>query len=223
MIDDSTLLTSDYPVDKVVWMGTAQTTVPGFDYRQINISHGLGFAPLVFAQWSATSDFSIPYDEYSGPRSSSFFLDLDTYIETTSTQVTIYNTNNTSSSKPVYWRLAGFMPSTVNTEVQPTASVADDFVINTDYNYQKLYLSDVTTYSSTANSTVTVNHNLGYRPFVLGWAEITGIGVKSLNPLASIGNTDTLSVNENSIIFTRSPFPYGSTRFHYRIYLDRAQ
>lgn len=208
------LYSTDYPLDKVVYMYETSFSVPGFGFNDVTINHGLGFAPLIQGIYTLDAGWPTVYDENSGPVNSSGNYLMQTFVETDSTTITLYNSNAQASAKTIYWRLYGFMPSDVNVDASFTNTGVDDFMFSTDYNYAKLFMSGVT--ASSSDPTETIVHGLGYRPQVLTWVEGGG-SIGWMNSWVQEGGTTTCRVTDTSLIFTRS----GSTnKFHYRIYLD---
>lgn len=216
-------LHSDFPLDKVVYLHTRTVAVGAFSFNDQIFPHNLPFTPLVLAQWSFSSTFDTAYDANSGPRfSGGGTLLFQSTIQSDATNITIFNTNNQGSPVTVYWRIYGLMPSTVSESAPFTASTADDYIIDTDQNYSKLFLSGVTASSGTAGSSVTVEHGLGYRPQVLVWSEdanyVTWTGSYAQEQITSGNNR--CRVNTNSIVLIRATILSSSTRFHYRVYID---
>lgn len=216
-------INSDFPLDKVVYLHTRTVNVSGGGFNDQIFPHGLPFTPLVLAQWSFDSNFATAYDVNGGPRfSPGGTLLFQSILYSDSTNITIFNNNNQGSPITVYWRIYGFMPSTVSEEAGWTASAADDFVVNTEYNYSKLYMSGVTGFSGTSGSTVTVNHGLGYRPQVLVWSEnstqTSWIGSFTSEPTS--GNTRCRVDDENIVLIRDSGALPSPLRFHYRVYID---
>lgn len=216
------LVSSDFPLDKVVYMHTRTVVIAAGSFNDQVFAHNLGFTPLILGQWSFDIDFTTAYDANSGPRfGSGGTLLFASALHSDAANITIFNTNNQGSSVTVYWRIYGLMPSTVSAIAPFTASSADDFIIDTDQNYSKLFLSGVTASSGTAGSSVTVSHELGYRPQVLVWSEdanyVTWVG--SYAQEGSSGN-NRCRVDTSNIVLIRSSILSSSTRFHYRIYLD---
>jgi len=198
------LLNTDYPMDKVVYMTSGSFTSPtgGIDYQ---FSHNLSFNPLIIGTWSLDSDFSTSREggffgfEGTDPTTVYAIFSAD------STNITI-RTINPGASVVVYYRIYAFMPTNVNDDSTSTASIADNFVLNTDYNYTKLFLSGV----SVAVASTVVTHNLGYRPQVIAWLKDSTIyGTELIVDMGYIKVTDTT-------IEIVSP----TYDVHYRIYAD---
>lgn len=217
------LVSSDYPLDKVVYLHTRSVVVPAGSFNDQIFPHNLPFTPLVLGQWSFDSDFETAYDANSGPRAGAGgTLLLQTTLRSNATNIVIFNSNNQAFDVTVYWRIYALMPSTVSATAPFTASIADSFIIDTDQNYSKLFSSGVTGFSSTLDSSVTVTHGLGYRPQVLVWYEDSTV-TQWLGSYAQEdpGGNTRCRVGTNDITLIRdSLFLPSALRFHYRVYID---
>jgi hypothetical protein len=216
------LLNSDYPLDKVILMKSGQITVAAGATVEVLDPHGLLFTPLVIGSWSTSSTFTTSFEAGFQPFSPPGSLSLS--ISSNATNVRISASNNSGSSVTFYWRCYGFMPSTANDDAAFTASSADSFVINTDYNYTKLFTAGVADISATSQ---TVLHNLGYRPQVEVWYEfavVPGQFEREYLGIANIGDTgyNRISVTTTSLTFSKGTYGGQSTIYHYRIYMDAA-
>lgn len=217
------LVSSDYPLDKIVYMHTRTVVIGAGSFNNQIFAHNLPFTPLILGQWSFDSTFTTAYDANSGPRFGvGGTLLFSSSLQSDGTNITIFNSNNQGSPVTVYWRIYGLMPSTVSETAPFTASTADDFIIDTDQNYSKLFLSGVTASSSTLGSSVTVTHGLGYRPQVLVWTEnstyTNWIGSYAIE--GSAGNSRCRVGTDNITLIRDSTILLSSTRFHYRVYID---
>lgn len=217
------LVSSDYPLDKIVYLHTGSINFPitGTDYI---INHGLPFTPLIKVVWSTSNDFSTTYGVGDGPISSNpSFAYLPQIVFAYSDSSTINLVfGNPGSVTDAYIRIYAFMPSNVNTDAEFTVSAADTFVLNTDYNYSKLYLSGITASSSTPSSVETITHGLGYYPQVEVWYTKGGL-TYAMSEIALFDNslgTESFELTTDDLILRRSPFLSGDELFHYRIYAD---
>lgn len=202
------LLNTDYPMDKVIYMKSGS-----FNFGEINIPHGLGFMPLPLVQFSFDSDFNTCYEVTDRPWElypSTFPYIFAVSSNSTNIKIEAYGFGGPYST--VYYRVLCFAPSNVYSNVTTTPVANDEFIINTDYNYTKLYMSGIT------NQNTTINHNLGYVPQVIVWQE-TDPGITPtqyygfpLNEAPQITTTQLIlpAINAASTI----------KRFHYRIYID---
>ena len=168
------LYSTDYTLDKAVYLNSVSFTIPtptaGYFYT---IAHGLPFTPLVGGSWSTSSDFLVTYDFGSGVIPSSnigaSLFDYSLEIAADSTNIYIIPTNVSGATKTVYVRVFGIEPSDSTATLPHTASSGDVFAFSTDYNYTKPYeASKITGLAS--SSTTTITHSLEYVPQVTAWA-----------------------------------------------------
>ena len=120
---------------------------------------------------------------------------------------------NENLNQKLYYRIYGFEPSNSTAKVGKTQKDAKNFILNTDYNYCKLYKKGIVTSDST------ILHNLGYKPFVLAWEEYEPLG--TITPCWISGGTEDgfaeISTTPTSVkISVVQP----NTKIHYRIYYD---
>ena len=214
------LLNTDYPLDKVVYLKEAFIT---FGVNE-TFAHNLLFTPLVKVVWSLTSNFSETYEVGNGPLSASPstpFTPFLAYARANATDIELAF-GSPGAVVGAYVRVYGFMPSNVNVAANHTASSADTFALNTDYNYSKMYLADITASSSVAGSTEVVTHGLGYYPQCEVWFEKGGYiwYVPSTSINDGVPGSESFRMTTSDITMYRNPFLAGSELFHYRIYLD---
>lgn len=202
------LVDSDYPLDKIIYIvsGSYSQAGSGGTGTQVTVAHGLSFRPLVTGNWSTTSDFSVSSELFFPVYTDNF----STYVQVFSndTDITISGFKQTAGYQTIYYRIYGFMPSDVNLDVSYTASLADKFQLNTDYNYTKLYLSNI----ATASATTTITHNFGYRPQVIAWSKnisAYGTGIVNIDISSYVLVTNTTVVIKSA-----------TKDVHYRIYAD---
>lgn len=208
------LLNSDYPLDKLVYV--AQGSCSMGPYVDVNIPHGLPFIPNCLMQWSRTSDFAVTYDENTGPFPSGnpgYMFSLQVSSEATATNVILRG--NGIITITIYYRIIAFEPNDSATTVAPTSSTSDNFLLNTDYNYTKLYLYDNVTLAAGASTSIA--HNFGYLPQVLSWAVLSGtsysgvyISYSNQNIMREITTTN-LNITNNLT---------ATAKVYYRIYID---
>lgn len=237
------LLTTDFPLDKVTFLRTGSVTLnntPGTSTSSFSINHGLPFTPLVMGNWSLSSDFSTTYEYNSGPfpytgagpgifsRVLAFGPPFATPVGGANSTNILVNYINTSSAVTAYYRMYAFMPDGLaDLDVASTAAASDDFIINTDYNYTKLYMSGTIPVPSLPNS-FTINHNLGYRPQVNVW--MRDISDNRTYPLEFQINDAiypppsleiTVSVTTSAVVIYL-PSTADVSDVYYRIYLDES-
>lgn len=220
------LLSTDYPLDKAILLSSFSIDflVVGTTYA---FNHNLPFIPLAKAVWSTEPDFSVVYDQGSGPMSTYAswpFLPQLVGVTADATTITLDFSNPDTVTK-VYVRLYCFMPSNINATVNRTASAADSFTLNTDYNYTKLFKAGITAYSSVASSSEIIYHGLGYTPQVEIWYEDTMFGglirPLSLTNIADITSIYECAYSDSQYLYLQRGIVASTVRFHYRIYTDK--
>lgn len=207
-----TLLNTDYPIDKICGYSTGSFSISAFNSTTITVPHGFSFIPLFFLKWSTTSDFSISYDEIGVS-----FNYLAVNANADANNIYLFPFNNTGSSVTIYYRLIYFMPSNVNVLAAQTQSSLDDYVLNTDYNYTKIYEEDYV-----AASSATITHNLGYYPQVEAWYVRSSDGRLIHIVEGNVGLFATspyVSVTQNSVTLNNGS-GVSVSGWHYKIYLD---
>lgn len=218
------LLDSDYPFDKIIFQDSGSfSAAPGFTAYIVN--HNLPFTPLMKGVWSTDPNFSVTYNIGDGVPTTDPFNPFSTQgvdVYANSTQAVMAFIRNAGAAQTVYIRMWGLMPSTVSDIAPMTSSGADNFTINSDYNYTKLLLSGVTLASSSPGTVETVAHNLGYYPQTDVWAEHDGNTyllsyTQILNGLPDTGGS---IITTNDLRMHRTYYPSSTWRFHYRIYKD---
>ena len=153
------LLNTDYELDRIVYFKEGKFK------GSISFAHNLSFAPLVFGIWSTDKDFnsvntftildSDPWPAYKPILS----------VQCTSTIEKInLKSGGNDNNVDLYYRIYAFESDNENKSTPLTSKNAKNFILNTDYNYCKLYKSGV--FNSVPAS---FKHNLGYKPQVLAW------------------------------------------------------
>lgn len=197
------LLNTDYEMDKIIYFRSGTLNAGQYD---VDIAHGLGFTPLVFGVCAFNSDFSdargVPYESLTQSDTVQFTAQAN------STNVRISYINTSGSPSKIYYRLYGFEPSNSSATVAPTSSNASKFILNTDYNYCKLFKK------GTASVGNTVSHRLGYIPQVLAWQVANGWTM----PVNQSASSSAVIITNQDLIFDYQPL--GIDSFHYRIYYD---
>lgn len=199
------LLNTDYEMDKIIYFKDGTLNAGQYD---IDIAHNLGFAPLVFGVCAFQSDFS---DSRSIP------FTYATQSDTTQFAVSANNKNvrlsyisSSGSPAKIYYRVYGFEPTGSHAKVGATSKYAKEFILNTDYNYCKLFQAGTTSAGST------INHNLGYVPQVLAWRESNGW----VSPIEESAPSSAIIVTNSAVLFNYPSL--GVDKIHYRIYYDEA-
>lgn len=206
------LLNTDYEMDKIVYYKSGEVMPNnGESYRYID-EFDLGFIPLVFATLSYTEDFS------DTKMNSMIAADGTTIsLQAFSDGITLDYHNTVNPNQKLYYRIYAFEPSNSTASVGKTQKDAKQFILNTDYNYCKLYKKGI------ATSNTTIDHNLGYVPLVLAWQEnrwtnpSPGIVIPCWFSGAEDSNYASVSVTSSSVTITGIP---ANAKVHYRIYYD---
>lgn len=237
------LFNSDYELDKIVYFheGTHTAASSG---NFIFFPTGLNFVPLCFGVWSTTSDFSQPIRMTNTNHG---FYGLTntpsvTLISSSSDKTIFLTFSSFPDNTKVYYRIYGFAPSNYTGDAPETSSNASSFILNTDYNYRKLYQKGrvkSTPKSSTPSQfdTLVVNHNLGYIPQIMAWEELAPIdpntgqetGTYSIqycsyvNMRGFLSDPEGVTVDSEKITFRSQYYAAGfNSYFNYRIYYDQA-
>lgn len=231
------LVTSDYPIEKVVLLksGSLSMTAPSGVF---SVPYDLPFTPLCNGVWSLTPDFAVTYNLGAGsyPSGNPAFpwqrcLEIGRSFSSSGVNSSeiIFGWINLSTTTTVYYRVYGLEPSSSINEVPFTDNIGDDYIINTDYNYQKVFDSNFIS-GLAANSTYVITHNLGWRARAMFWGtRTTGytypIELARNDTIGTYGFKIIAGLN-NITIQTDSTFDPSlgavPTRLDYRIYLDEA-
>lgn len=202
------ILHSDYSLDKIVAVKQGgPITVGSYASGSATFNHGLPEAPLCTVTWSESSDFTNTRD---GMETMDRY-DIPFVVPSSDgTNVTVYVTNNTGSTKNVYWRVIMYpQPGTQNDFKKP--DVPNRFYLDTRKNYFKIVKEGTTTGSA-------VYHNLGYRPFVSAWYKNSyNNRIYPINsPITYSANSERVRVETDGVFFNMGD----SSIIYYRIYAD---
>lgn len=160
------LVDSRYKIPWIVWKREYSITVSPKTTRTGSIAHGLSFIPLLLGQWSINSNFIPSYDLTDRDplfgQSDPYFID----IYASSSYVIINASNYDNVSHTFYFRLMAFAPPNYTGDVNPVDYNNTKFTFNSNYRYQKIYMSGY------SNGTIT--HGLGYYPQARLWYESSG-------------------------------------------------
>ena len=230
------LLNTDYEMDKIIYFNDVKLT-PN-QWGNVELPHSLGYAPLVTGAWSRTADFSEPHplSGTSGvidPSTSSYTADVisvgvdeEKFIFT---QFSGPVANPTTF--PFYVRIMCFEPANIHKSAPKTSQNAKQFILNTDYNYLKLFkegVEDVVYNTQTGlYDPITITHNFGYHAQALFWVESIAQNWREVSPLTGfiLPNmyTDKAGVESYTDKFIIYPYLQAmSGKIHYRIYYDKA-
>lgn len=206
------LLNTDYEQDKLVLFKqgsfVSSTTVP----------HNLAYAPLAFGVWSITPDFSSvnPIGEADQGSEPGYTPILSVECSSNRNNISLVSAGNTSS-KTLYYRLYALQPSDLNKTAPKTSLSAEDFILNTDYNYTKLKAKGEFTQNNQQ-----YEHGLGYIPQVMAWYKATINGAVVIKPLVNSNETSgvRLLVTQRSLILGN--MPANASKVYWRLYYDEA-
>ena len=211
------LLNTNYEMDKIIYFksGELELNTP------IEFAHNLAFTPLLFGVCAFNSDFSdsrpIPYVEVFGG-GVGYSCTAISYSDKIHLE---YSNLNQGPQPKMYYRIFGFEPSDSHSSTPITNKYAKQFIINTDYNYCKLFKKGVI--DCAEGATETVAHNLGYIPQTIIWQESNGavvipnrISLPRPNYPATL---QAIDVTDTAIVFHNGP---SECKYHYRIYYDEA-
>ena len=220
------LLTSDYPMDKVVFIQSGSMTIAPHQTSQANIQHGLPYIPLVFGNYSLDPSYDTAYEYgsgpiYSDPAIAAFTTQPTAISNTTNIRVTATNYGNT---KPItiYYRVYCFRPSNAPESIVPNTNIGvDPFMINTDQEQVQLMYASTSSFpdvpSSVYEQTV-FTHSLGYRPQVMSWVERGGT-IENLYQSSPDNGSVDIVVGTDSLLLRVTPYSLAGT-VHYRVYTN---
>ena len=214
------LFNTDYEMDKIVYF--KQGTLNANDY-DITYKHKLGFTPLIFGICAFNSDFSdprtIPFEQITQNNTVQFTAQAD------ATNLKLTYLNYAGSPAKIYYRIFAFEPTNSHEKVGATSKHANKLILNTDYNYCKLYKKGIVV------SDTIINHDFGYVPQVLAWKEMSAYPSGTyIEPSeeslkyneVGMGNFG-ITVNKNYVSIHHIASMQGSIqKVHYRIYYDEA-
>lgn len=216
------LLSTDYPIDKVVYQTTRTVTVGAYGYSDTDFLHGMPFKPLIVGQFSPNASY-VPLYEIGSTPVVSGNVPYNTSIESDGTRIYLSISNNTNTSVTLRFNIYAFQPTGATAAVTDfTASAGEAFSISTDYNYTKLALSGVTGYIS--GSSTSISHGQGVVPQVMAWYEVQSTG--RIAPLVfgvhnqTWGDDTLVRITNSTVSFSNSGILATPTRYHYRIYVD---
>lgn len=213
----------DFGMDK--WIAYKPGSLNTSSNATATIPHELGNTPLIYTQWSETSDFSIPREVMQNP-SDLYPMSEPWVLNTWADATNLYlRFNNFGSNKTIYYRMWALPTHNWSLQVPTTATISglSPYVFNGEQRYIKPYMSNRITVSSTPQS---IDHDLGYYPTVMVWKEDQPVfGAGTIAPVfqpviyvdsvfASIGIPISPSVSTTSLIFLSTGI------YHYRIYLE---
>lgn len=240
MILDRFLLNSDYPLDQIVYFKSFEVTVAsGSTTINENIPHDLGFKPLLFGVYATKADFSDSIGMSDG-LFSVLARGYDDHIE-------VFGGDFTAGTK-VYVRVYGFAPASYKGFCKSTATSSKPLIISTDYEYAPLIFEAEVTCTSyddedpyivegydvtkgylsvvTKAASISVRHDLEYKPSVMTWTENNGYTQLSFSAefeyeagwfSSQIPNTVVTDVGFD---VTTGPASTAGPKIHIRAYAD---
>lgn len=203
-------LNSDYPMDKIVYfhedtvtLSSSITIVPAKV-----IQHGLPFTPLLFCvlsedNWQTT---------LTEPSSSPMVI-----MVADGTKISFFTYKSGGGSIKV--RIYGFEPNESTAELQTTSQYAATYMLNSDYDYLKLYMDSKITLDSSGSGTIT--HNLGFVPIALGWFMYND-GGEPLVGRRRMNRYNGMEITTTQIKIHPIDNIVPSSDFYYRIYNNEA-
>ena len=207
------LLNTDYEQDKIILFKQGSFT------NTTTIPHNLKYAPLAFGVWSTQPDFSSvnaigEIDKgtepgYTPVLSVECLSDRDTIV---------LNSAGNSSNKTLYYRIYAFEPSDLNKPAPATSIFAEDFILNTDYNYSKLQKKGEFTQANQQ-----YEHGLGYIPQVMAWYLTTSNGKQVIRPLMDDNEYTGAKITVTQRYIILGAMPSGATKVYWRVYFDEAE
>lgn len=227
------LLTTDFPLDKITYLTTGSFNIspygsPG-SIVTVTFPHNLPSMPLVNMVWSDTPNFITSYMSGSSPSPIDItrnIVGVQNTIYASATDIVIDASNFLNNGFTFYYRIYGFEKSGETNDYNPTSNASDDFILNTDYNYTKLYI-DTSTTVATNNI---IPHNLSYISQIEAFIERpAGFGNprRVSPPELSTNSLDTTgSIGDQGFINTVTSLQYAyispptTEVMHARIYLD---
>lgn len=223
------LLNTDYEQDKIVLYldGMMQ---PGTTQ---DIMHQLPFTPLLFGVCAYNEDFSdsksVPFNDKVSmagtPPIETSAISFDALAYNNEPKITLTYNNTEDANQALYFRLYAFQPSDSTAPAPITSRHAKSFLLNTDYNYCKLYKKGIID----GNSDTIITHNFGYIPQVLAWLEVGSFGNYIMpiyfNTLGDDSGTYVptgIEVTDTQILFKYANNWVPDCKIHYRVYYDEA-
>lgn len=234
---NSFLLNSDYPFDQIVFYASFSVVAASDGSVNKTISHSLGFKPLIFGVCATKSDFS----DSVGLGEGVFSARARGYSNRVVVSDGGFNAGST-----IYIRLYGFAPTNFTGQVPATSRSSKPLLLNTDYEYAPLIFEAAITCATSSGSTldkiynvnkgylsvvttaatVSVEHDLGYKPSVMTWLEADGY-----TQLASSAEFDldlgwistaipTVNINNNDFFVETGPLESRGPIVHIRAYAD---
>lgn len=208
------LLNTDYEMDKIVLVKTGDFT------GSVSIPHNLGYEPLAFGVWSTSEDFSTSNSLGLDLSSAdiSYTPPLHVLCKAFSNRIELTAAGQNHASTKIYYRVYALEPSDSKNQAPHTSTLANKFILNTDYNYRKLKKAGEFTQTGD-----TYEHNLGYLPQVMTWAKWKPGSGGGIIPLLAASNYTNFKivVTPTQIKVTDMPSVF-IEKVIWRLYYDEA-
>ena len=216
------LIHSTYPTDKIVWMDEGETITDEYGAFNVNILHTIRTDIFCTGIWTLDdwySQYNTSTAMHMGQVYSRYSLISSNDSNVLFSGYCMADEINGLAGATLKYRLWGFLNENDTQDLfeQETAGVSSNlFVKDTRLGYPKLFLEGI---ADARNQTVSVNHNLGFIPFVEIWQQIDDrwyqvdyVDFSSDNSTWTIHNTpQALSFNGEG---------YTRYKYYYRIYAD---
>lgn len=212
------LLNTDYELDKIVLVKTGSFT------NSVDISHTLSFTPLAFGVWSFDSNFTTTNSLGDSALATEYGYTPPTTVNcrSFSNKITLKASGENATTATIYYRLYAMAPPGTNADAPTTSDLANQFILNTDYNYRKLNATG--TFAQPGQS---YSHNLGYLPQVMAWVQYKNLPDlpnynRAIQPMLTSASDYGIIVT-NSAIRLPTDFPFELIdSVIWRIYYDEA-
>lgn len=214
------LISSDYPMDMVVWAKSGEVVIQQGTTVTITIPHGLPFTPLFFGLYSLDDGNTwVSIDtETEGPGGAALYP----LANSQNVEIDINSRANTTMK----YKLWAYAPSDSSATLS-VATTENIFHINSDVSYLKLAKNGI--WQAEIGDDITVyKHGLGYNPWAIMWFEYVDGTIRL--PLF-VYSEDTskesnryVTIDNDAVKATFSSLEIGLMgqlqKIHYRIYAD---
>jgi hypothetical protein len=206
------IINTDYEMDKLVLYKHGTLT------SSATIPHNLSYAPLAFGVWSTDSEFGNvnPVGEIDTASEPGYTPALSVGCMASRDNI-ILNTSGNTNGATLYYRIYAMQPSDINKAAPATSQFADEFILNTDYNYSKLCAKGEFTESGQS-----FEHGLGYLPQVMAWYQTVSNGTQVIKPLMSASGATGFKLFVTQRNISLAIKPNDVSKVYWRIYYDEA-
>lgn len=211
------LLNTDYRMDQIILFKSGEYI------GNLDISHSLGFTPLIFGVWSVDENFNSANSlgiVYSSPEIT-YTPPLGVSSRAFKDKIVLKTQGENKDTTKIYYRLYAFQPIGGGANIAPTSNHAKKFILNTDYNYRKIKATGEFTQPNQSYS-----HGLGYLPQTMAWVMYKNMpdipdystGIEPLMT-SSLDNEYYLKVTKDAIKIENFPFDL-IDKIIWRVYYD---